>query len=363
MKRAWMVLFLLGWCAPGLAQTKGSDKEWQDILNAAKKEGKVVVAGSPDPVMRNEVIPKFTARYGIPIEFIAGRSSQIVSRVQTERSAGIFNVDVYLSGPDTTANTLYGEKLVDPLKPLLILPEVVDGAKWKQGKLWFIDPEERYVVRAFSSVASLFFINADVVKPEEMRAAKDLLNPKWKGKISAEDPSTIGAGSNQAARFYFELGEDFVRKLYIDQQPVPTRDRRQMTDWLARGTQPICLDCREDDVRPLEKEGFKLMEIFELSGMSSTINGSPWLLTVANRRPNPNAARVFVNWILSKEGLEIYARGYGTATLRKDIDESYLKPGIVPKVNVKYFDDTDWKWVITGRKEYREKFWKILKSR
>ena len=105
------------------------------------------------------------------------------------------------------------------------------------------------------------------------------------------------------------------------------------------------------------------MEIFELSGMSSTINGSPWLLTVANRRPNPNAARVFVNWILSKEGLEIYARGYGTTTLRKDIDESYLKPGIVPKVNVKYFDDTDWKWVITGRKEYREKFWKILKSR
>src|SRR5437764_14065258 len=129
MNRAWMVLFLFGWCAPGLAQTKGRDKEWQDILNAAKKEGKVVVAGSPDPVMRNEVIPKFTARYGIPIEFIAGRSSQIVSRVQTERSARIFNVDVYLSGPDTTANTLYGAQLIDPLKPLLILPEVVDAAQ------------------------------------------------------------------------------------------------------------------------------------------------------------------------------------------------------------------------------------------
>src|SRR5437867_11615402 len=106
MKRAWMVLFLLGWCAPGLAQTKGSNKEWQEILNAAKKEGKVIVAGSPYPVMRNEVIPKFTARYGIPIEFIAGRSSQTVARVQTERAAGIYNIDVYLSGPDTTANTL-----------------------------------------------------------------------------------------------------------------------------------------------------------------------------------------------------------------------------------------------------------------
>src|SRR5881409_4009594 len=170
MKRLIMFMYVLVGFSNAWAQTKASDKEWAAVIDGAKKEGKVVVAGSPDPVMRNEVIPKFTARYGIPIEFIAGRSSQIVSRVQTERSAGIFNVDVYLSGPDTTANTLYGEKLVDPLKPLLILPEIVDGGKWKQGKLWFIDPEERYVVRAFSSVASLFFINADVVKPEEMRA-------------------------------------------------------------------------------------------------------------------------------------------------------------------------------------------------
>ncbi|HEY7165910.1 MAG TPA: extracellular solute-binding protein [Candidatus Binatia bacterium] len=356
-------LFVLIAFSSAVAQTKGSEKEWQDTLAAAKKEGKVIVVGSPDPVMRNEIIPKFTTRYGIPVEFIAGRSSQTVARVETERAAGIYNVDVYLSGPDTTANSLYGEKLIDPLKPLLVLPEVVDGAKWKKGKIWFVDPEESYVVRPFSSVASLFFINGDAVKPDEMRAVKDLLNPKWKGKISVEDPSAIGAGANQAARFYFELGPDFVRKLYVDQQPVATRDRRQMTDWLARGTQPICIDCREDDVRPLEKEGFKLIEIFELAGLNPTINGSPWLLSVANKRPNPNAARVFINWILGREGLETYARGYGTATLRKDIDESYLKPGIIPKSDVKYFDDTDWKWVITGRKEYREKFWKIYKQR
>ncbi|HZA55496.1 MAG TPA: hypothetical protein VE616_14690, partial [Candidatus Udaeobacter sp.] len=88
MKRVWTLLLLLSWCAPTLAQTQGGDKQWQEILNAAKKEGKVVVAGSPDPVMRNEIIPKFTSRFGIPVEFIAGRSSQIASRVETERSAG-----------------------------------------------------------------------------------------------------------------------------------------------------------------------------------------------------------------------------------------------------------------------------------
>src|SRR5262252_8486318 len=99
------------------AQPRSPEKyDWNEVVVAAKKEGKVVVAGSPDPVMRNEVIPKFTARTGITLEFIAGRSSQTVARVQTERAAGIYNVDVYLSGPDTTANTLYGDKLIDPLK-------------------------------------------------------------------------------------------------------------------------------------------------------------------------------------------------------------------------------------------------------
>jgi iron(III) transport system substrate-binding protein len=345
------------------AQTKAGEKDWKEIVDAAKKEGKVVVAGSPDPVMRNEVIPRFTARTGIPVEFIAGRSSQIVARVETERSSGIYSVDIFLAGPDTTAVDLYGGKMIDPLKPVLVLPEVIDGSKWKSGKVWFLDPEERFVVRPFNSVASMLFINTDYVKPEEMRSYKDLLNPKWKGKISAEDPTTTGAGANMAGRFYTQIGEEFVKALYIDQKPVSTRERRQMSDWLARGTQPICLNCREDDVRPLVKEGFKILEIFELSGVPATINGSPWLLSLANRAPHPKAAQVFANWILSKEGLEIYARGYGSATLRTDINESYLNSGNLPKSGVKYFDDTDWKWIVTGRHEAREKVWKILKGK
>jgi iron(III) transport system substrate-binding protein len=366
-KRIWsvgaigLVVVIVG-ISDGTAQTKASDREWAAIVDAAKKEGKVVVAGSPDPVMRNDVIPKFTARYGIPVEFMAGRSSEITGRVKTERAAGIYSVDVYLAGPDTTATVLYGEKMVDPLKSLLVMPEVADGAKWKRGKVWFVDPEERFVVRPFSSVATMLFINTDNVKADELRSAKDLLNPKWRGKISADDPTAIGSGSNAAARFYHDLGEDFVRKLYIEQKTVRTRERRQMTDWLARGTQPICLNCREDDVRPLIKDGFKLLEVFELADMPPSINGSPWMLTLANKAPNPKAAQLFANWILAKEGLEAYARGFGSVTLRTDIDESFLNAANLPKKGVKYFDDTDWKWVVTGRQEYREKVWQVLKT-
>lgn len=203
-------------------------KTWDEALAEAKKEGKVVVAGSPDPVMRNEIIPKFTSRYGIQVEFIAGRSGQIVERVRIERASGIYAMDVFMAGPDTSFNVLYAEKMIDPLKPLLIVPEVTDGAKWMRGKPWFMDPEERYILRLFNSVDSLLFINTDHVNPDELRSVKDLLNPKWKGKISTEDPtSDSGSGGNTAANFYAQLGPEFVQKLYIDQKPVVSRERRQ----------------------------------------------------------------------------------------------------------------------------------------
>jgi len=248
------------------------------------------------------------------------------------------------------------------LRPLMILPEVVDPAKWKTGKLWMTDPEEKYVLRVFRSVSGLFFYNADYVKAEELRSSKDLLNPKWRGKISTDDPMVNGTGAANAAMLYVELGADFVKRLYIDQKLVFSRERRQYADWLARGTYPICLSCREDDLKSLRKDGFKLVEVFDLSDISPRVNGSPWLLTVANKAPHPNAARVFANWIASKEGLETYSRGYGAATLRTDVDESFLERGTVPRAGVKYFDDTEWNWTITGRREAREKVRQLLRE-
>jgi iron(III) transport system substrate-binding protein len=356
------ILLLLFLATPAAAQQKGWEKEWNETLAAAKKEGRVAVAGSPDPVMRDAIIPKFTARFGIQVEFIGGRATQYIAKFKTERAAGIYSVDIFMTGVNGTVNTLYAEKLIDPLRPLMILPEVVDASRWKTGKLGFIDPEEKFVLRVFDSVNGLFFYNADHVKAEEVGSAKDLLNSKWRGKISTDDPMISGTGAANAAMLYTQLGAEFVKRLYIDQKPVFSRERRQYTDWLARGTYPICLNCRADDVRPLRQEGFKLVEVFELSDVRPQVNGSPWLLTVANKAPHPNAARVFANWIASKEGLETYSRGYGAVTLRTDVDESFLERATIPRAGVKYFDDTEWSWAVSGRTEAREKMQALLRE-
>jgi hypothetical protein len=143
---------------------------------------------------------------------------------------------------------------------------------------------------------------------------------------------------------------------------VISRDRRQLTDWLARGTYPICLTCRSDDARPLQEEGFKLAEIFEFADMQSRVNSAPFLLTYLNKAPHPNAARVFVNWMAGKQALEIYSRDFGSATLRTDADESFLNPRTIPRAGVTYPDDTDLEWVTSGRRDAAEKVRELLKK-
>jgi iron(III) transport system substrate-binding protein len=358
-----ILALLLSIACSSLAMAQPADwqKQWDETLAAAKKEGKVVVFGSPDPVMRNEIIPRFTKHFGIPVDYIAGTASQIAARVRTERQSGIYSIDVYLGGSGTTVTTLYPQGMLDPIKPLLIHPDVTDGRKWKRGAPSFIDPEGQYIMMLFSTVNETLYINTDFVKPEEMRHVNDLINPKWKGKIASQDPRHTGSGANSAVHFYTQLGPEYVKKVYIDQQPTYSRERRQLTDWLARGTYPICLTCRADDVKPLVKEGYKLQEIFELEGIVNRVNAAPLLMTYANKAPHPNAAKIFINWFAGKEALELYSRDYEAVTLRTDVDESFLDPRIIPKQGVNYPDDTDFEWLLKGRTEVTEKVRELLK--
>jgi iron(III) transport system substrate-binding protein len=346
------------------AQSSDWKMAWDETVAAAKKEGKVVVVGSPDPVMRNEIIPRFTKEFGIQVDFVAGRSSQTIGRIRLERTSGLHTVDVYMAGAGTTFYSLQPEGMLDPLKPLLIRADVTDAKNWKRGKPWFADAQEQYVLVLFSSVESLLMINADYVKPEDIRSAKDLISPKWKEKISAEDPKAEGnTGAGMALHWLNELGPDYVRKLFVDQKPSLSKDRRQMIDWLARGSHPICLSCKIEGANELTKDGFKLQEVFEIEGIRNRITASPFLLSYANKAPHPNAARVFVNWMAGKEALEIYSRENKTATLRTDVDESFLDPRVIPRPGVSYFEAIDAKWIATGRLEAAEKMQEALKSR
>ena len=334
----WISLFLFaGLVHPVSAQLKGWEKEWNEILSAAKKEGRVVVMGSADPVVRRVLPARFYERFGIVLEYIGGRGSSNSGKLLIERRVGVHTVDAIFAGLSSQAS-LYSQKALDPIKPVLILPEVVDPSKWTKGKVWFLDPEEKYILRLYNYIwAGELSINTKHVKREEVQTVKDLLNPKWKGKISIRDPTQRGSGSILATRFYQQFGEEFTRRLYVDQKPRISREKRQIADWLARGVYPISFGVETEAVVKMKKQGLPV-DVFHVPDMPSALSAGNGVLGLLNKAPHPNAARVFVNWIASREGLEILGRARFKPTTRNDIDESYAVPWERPKPGVNYFD-------------------------
>jgi iron(III) transport system substrate-binding protein len=336
-------------------------KTWDETLAAARKEGKVVVAAPPDTQVRQALPAAFEARYGIRMEYVSGRGTDQATKLRRERSAGIYAMDAVVAGNQTMFSVLLGEKMLAPLKPELVLPEVTNGSNWKRGSLWFPDPEQKYILRIFNTVREAFMINTDEVKRQDLRSFHDLLDPKWKGKISSLDPTLAGTGGNQAALLYAQFGEDFVKKLFVDQKPMITRERRQLTDWVLRGTYPIAFGAEDGEIERFGAEGLPVMTIYGLEDMPGSISGGN-MVALMDQAPHPNAARVFVNWMATKEGSEIYGRALKMVPARSDTDDSFAPPEVIPKPGVNYFDVYDYKFTVTTNEEARRRVKDLLRA-
>ena len=197
----------------------------------------------------------------------------------------------------------------------------------------------------------MFYVNTREAKLEEFKSIKELLNPKWRGKIATMDPIVLGSGLATASQLYL-FGEEFVKRFYVDQKPVISRDQRQLTDWVVRGVYPIVFGARESDVDRFRQEGFPVYSVYRLPDAPGSVAAGFGAVGLMNKAPHPNAARVFVNWLLSKEGIETYSRAYRAATTRNDVDESFLEREAIPEAGVKYsFDSGDWEYNSSEKKE------------
>jgi iron(III) transport system substrate-binding protein len=287
-------------CAHGAESKPAWQIEWEKTIAAAKKEGQVAIYISG----YEEVLPEFQKEYPeIKVVAVTGRGSQIGQRVIAERRGEKFLADVVNAGGVTTYQQLHVAKVFDPIKPALLLPEVTDTSKWYEGKHHYTDPEAQYI---FSYVGSATYgsvsYNTKLVDPKEFKSYWDLLNFKWKGKIISRDIRVPGPGSGNARLFYHlpDVGPSFIRKLYGEMDVTLFRDYRQGSDWLAVGKAAICFFCEVDVSKqqglPVDmfgpgvfKEGGGLVQQFGTLGL-------------VNRAPHPNAAKVFINWLLSRKG-------------------------------------------------------------
>lgn len=317
---------------PSSAQS-GWEAQWDHVLAVSGKEGKVVVYTTAGEEVRIALVPAFQAKYGIPAEFITGKGAEISQKLITERKASINLADVYIGGTTTQVTQLQPAGVSDPIDPALILPEVTDPKNWWGGSLLWVD--SKHMALAFNAYPiPAYAINTTIVRPEELKSYHDLLNPKWKGKITLNDPTTAGIGEKGLSFVLETLGVDFVKEL-AKQEPVIVRDQRLQVEWIAHGKYPIGMFSKSDPIAEFIKAGAPIRELIPTEGQALT-SGSGNLSLIAGA-PHPNSARVFINWLLSKEGQSLFSKASLVQSAREDIPTDYLDPVKMRNPNVKYF--------------------------
>jgi iron(III) transport system substrate-binding protein len=349
--------------AGGAAAPADWQQQWDGWIAAARKEGKLVLASGPSPDARVKVPEAFKKAFGIDIEYLGGSSSELANRLRSEQGSNQYTVDVTVAGADTAYLTFLGEHMTEPVKPHLINPEVLNPAGWKSGKVWYMDPQEQFVVRASNYASPQVVINTDFEKADGLKSWKDLLKPEYKGKITAFDPTQPGSGGQTGAYLYNTLGADWAKSFYVDQQPGLTLDTRQLSDWVARGKYPISVGIRVEDLLKLQKDGFKIQVSEpwpEAPGYTSAGFG---IVGLFKNPPHPNAAKLFLNWILMKDGQIAWNSSQKTVSVRTDVDNSWAPEFIIPKPGLNYFDTYGWDYTTTGWKKINGELKTMLAGR
>src|SRR5215510_14861110 len=119
-------------------------EEWQRVVEAAKKEGQLSLYGGQE-ITHPDIIAAFNKEYPfIKVTSASGRAADMMTRIVAERRADKYLADLTASGPNGP-RMLYLNKILDPIAPMFVLPEVADPSKWYGGKHWYADPENKYI--------------------------------------------------------------------------------------------------------------------------------------------------------------------------------------------------------------------------
>ena len=312
---------------PPVRQAQGElptsqDAAWAEVLAAAKKEGKLTLYSFTFIGDLGVALAKtFKESYGIDLEVVAGSGAVFLERIKTEARANK-NVGDILEGSSTNATLAKQSGLTQTYGSLPIL---------KETGVWVFDPRvdsENHLIYYNPFIQTAWANTKLVSSADEPRSWRDFLNPKWKGKILASDPNVMPINNQIYIMLTKHLGfeEEYFRSLgRQDLIVVPTaRDRASR---LARGEAPLAWVDTMASVSTMVVEGAPIKPL----DMREGVSGSAQTLNIVSGAPHPNAAKVFMNWLLTPEGQMANARFRSLMPLRTDIPD--FTP---PSVRVKF---------------------------
>jgi iron(III) transport system substrate-binding protein len=276
--------------------------EWDRTLAAAKQESQLAVAGQAGETWR-VLIQSFEKDYpGISVQYAASTAQQFWPKVREEQAAGQYLWDVRQGGINGGSFEARDDGILAPLRPLFLLPEVTDDTKWWGGlNDAFVDRDKQYILSFLNYVSFALTVNRDYVSATDFTSIEDLLDPRWKGKIVMYDPRGGGASAAFLLGFRKFLGDQALRDLLTTQDVALTTDARQEVEWLVRGRYPIGIGVSDGVLVGFKAQGVGTNAEDVYTNKGGTLSSGAGGLQVFKNPPHPNAARVFVNWFLSRE--------------------------------------------------------------
>ena len=319
--RRILVALILCLAAQG-ARAQAWKAEWDRLVEAASKEGHVVICMSPSVGRRDFLLSAWKADFPqieMSLSIVSG--SAFVPAVVTERNAGRYLWDVFHSGPNSGATAIKAG-LLDPLLPEVFVPEAKDEAAWGGWDDAFYDRERKYLLGLSADVQTAYY-NAERLKPERAQALglKVLLEPDMKGKISWFDPRGTGTGAPFMVLVARVLGREAWRKIMVDQDPTFVSSQGASAEAIVRGRAWLAFSGPiEENLRAFKEAGLKF-DVRDLGHTPETayLGTDGASLGVFNKRPHPNAAKLFVNWVMTKRIAEGMAKGSGYDSRRSDV--------------------------------------------
>ena len=336
------------------------ETQWNQWVEGAKKEGTLVFATTQGD-LRVPYAEAMEQKYGLQMEVIVGKGGTLSPKITAERRAGIYSYDIYVGNTTTMSTSLKPPGYFDPLDPVLILPESIDPKAWLGGKVPFFDSKDHQIVETLTSVVQFLAVNTDLVKPGEIESYKDLLNPKWKGKIIMEDPTAAGQ-SAKGIRLLGDkiMGWDYLRDL-AKQEPVALRDERMEFDWLIFGKAAMLIAPGPTTAVDMIKLGAPIKLLNGKEGIWTTNSGAA---AIFNRAPNSNAAKVFVNWFMSRDGQLVSSKTRALPTMRLDVNQDFIERMWLPDPKVSYLSTSSEEFILAepeGMKKNNEIFGKFIR--
>lgn len=321
------------------------EHEWARLAAAAKQEGKLIVnfgrSGARD---YGSFFKAFEEKFGIKVTVGRGSGREQIDRTLAERRAGRYSMDVLATGLSSLLQRMVPSGALEPMENVLFHPEVVDKSLWRDGVHRYADKEQKLIfLMAGRTDATELAINTKLLKPDSIKSYRELLDPKWRGKIVTWHPVLQPiAEAGMGSIFYSkELGPEWFRRFYTEQKPFLVTEDRMFQDALLSGSHPIGVFTgpMKAAIDRLDKDGFPVAIVIGTPGEGLQAEapgidiGGGGAIAVLKRPANPNAQKLFINWLLSREGQWLLQAVRGEyQSFRADIsNENVLRHFRLPK--------------------------------